>query len=216
MPDRNQLKSYLNKQELERCYAFAQINHQDQFICRRGLLRQLLAYYLNTLPKDVEIYYTDRQKPFTQTNIHFSISHSKDKFVFAFNLNQPIGIDIEWINPLVNPEDIAHSIFSTPDLDQFYQAPHQEKRTYFYKSWVIKEAVLKALGTGFYEDPKNIIIAHDSQTASLHLGKSSQRLKISSLLIGDDYFCALAHQPDKTVLDEYHDKHWQKTFMQLA
>ena len=211
IPDNNQFKSYLSKQELECSHMFGKLSHQNQFVCRRGLLRQLLAHYLKTHPKNVEIYYNEKRKPFTKANIQFSVSHSNDKLVIAFTLNQPIGVDIEWINPLINPSDIAHLIFNTSDLNKFYQLHHEEQRLYFFENWVIKEAALKALGTGFFEDPKNVIYSRDSNRVSFILDSSDHCLKVSILPTNERYFCAVAHQKLKKTLEEYTYGHWRET-----
>src|SRR3990167_5783108 len=49
-----------------------------QAIIARGLLRELLACYLNCVPKDIQFHYNAQGKP-NVASIQFNISHAKEK-----------------------------------------------------------------------------------------------------------------------------------------
>lgn len=88
----------------------------------------------------------NRNKPFISGWGYFSISYSEDLVVLVKNI-QPIGIDIEKNSP-VNIEELSH-FFSKEE--QAYISSQDNSTHAFYSTWVKKEALLKAVGTGITE-----------------------------------------------------------------
>jgi len=97
--------------------------------------------------------YNKLQKPQLPGKVQFNISHAGNVVICAFNTDGVIGVDIEIIQP-ITLEDFEF-IFDTDTFRQLRQARDQEGA--FFEAWTIREAVLKAEGSGITEDAKKII-----------------------------------------------------------
>ena len=95
---------------------------------------------------------TDRGKPyFPESNLHFSISHSKGH-VFCALSDRPIGIDAEEGDRAINPA-LAKKILSPAEYARWQQAP--DPRAALLTYWVLKEARAKCTGEGLRGYPND-------------------------------------------------------------
>ena len=94
-----QLQRLLSPDEITRAQRFKFPRHQHRFIAARGMLRQLLARYLQQSAADIVFQYTPQGKPHLQANaaIYFNVSHSNDWALYAIGTHPLLGIDIEYI-----------------------------------------------------------------------------------------------------------------------
>lgn len=76
----------------------------------------------------------------------FNLSHSEDKIICGFSSNGKIGVDIESIKPL--DLSIIDFCFTQEERKYFNSLQDQERLLFFYKIWTLKEAYVKAIGTG--------------------------------------------------------------------
>ena len=67
----------------------------------------------------------------------------------AVTLKNRIGVDIERIRPLDDLVGVARSAFSARECSELFSLASSEQQAAFFRVWTRKEAVLKALGTGF-------------------------------------------------------------------
>ena len=124
-------RSYLSVEEMQHSRSFKQPQHRDRYVCGRGVLRQLLGHYLQESSQDVQIRYAKYNKPFTPSNIHFNVSHAGDMLIIVLNLNHPIGVDIEWVNPRINTDLIAPDLFSHQELKTYRTMPESLRLDHF-------------------------------------------------------------------------------------
>ena len=97
--------------------------------------------------------YNKLQKPILPETTQFNISHAGNVVICAFNTKGLVGVDVEIIKP-ITLEDYEF-IFDTDTFRQLRQARDQEGA--FFEAWTIREAILKAEGSGLTEDAKKII-----------------------------------------------------------
>lgn len=84
---------------------------------------------------------------------HFNISHT-DGFVAAiFSTSSPVGIDVEKIRE-TDYMEILNTVSSPEEMEFFRQSADPAEA--FYTIWTVKEAFLKAEGTGFSTDPATL------------------------------------------------------------
>ena len=97
--------------------------------------------------KYVDFSYNQYGKPYiaNNSNIFFSISHSKDCIVYIEDTEE-IGIDIEYMKGF-NPKIVGR--FFTPEEKEFLNNS-KDINNDGYMLWTRKEAILKRNGTGFY------------------------------------------------------------------
>ena len=77
--------------------------------------------------------------------LHHNLSYSHTKMAIAVS-DQPVGIDLEFINTTFDYEDVAKECFSNEELASL------KNHELFFKSWTRKEALLKATKLGIIEE----------------------------------------------------------------
>lgn len=139
-----QWESSLSRDELERAAAFKATHRRQQFILSRALLRKLLEQHTGEPASSFRLVADDRGKPHCIGGPAISISHSRDLVVCAVTDDGDIGIDIEFTDRPHDTSAIAARYFSEDETAWLGTQP----KDHFYLLWVLKEAWLKATGTG--------------------------------------------------------------------
>lgn len=109
--------------------------------------RELLGrmYREATGEKLPEIAVADRGKPYFVTgNLHFSISHTKNR-VFCALSDKPVGLDAEEMDREMNLR-LAEKILSESEKRRWEASA--DKRAALLRLWVLKEAAVKLTGEG--------------------------------------------------------------------
>ncbi len=143
----------LSSDEWERANRFRFDRHRRQYVVGRGALRSLLAAYLGTRPELVRFGYADRGKPFLSTpfaesDLRFNLSNSDELALVGFVRGIEIGVDIEYLKPMPDCEQISERFFSESERAVLRELPAHQKEEAFFNCWTRKEAYLKAVGTG--------------------------------------------------------------------
>ncbi len=177
----------------------------------RAYVRGILSKYLTQSPPDITIRRTGRGKPRVAARapdmaLQFSVSHSADHMLVAVTRSGEVGVDLERLTRLADAERIAARFFARGECEALLALPVDERADAFFRAWVRKESVVKAMGLG-------IAAAFDSFTVSLGTevqqeidvagitGVRQQRLWVRLLDIGRaDYLAAVAFsQPHSQV-----------------
>jgi 4'-phosphopantetheinyl transferase len=119
-----------------------------QFVIGRGLLRRLLGRQIGVVPRDVPISYTGSGKPILadrNVNLHFNVAHTDNLALIAM-ARQTVGIDIERLRPVSEPEGLVRRFFSAAECETFLALPDSLRSAGFFRGWTCKEAVIKAAG----------------------------------------------------------------------
>jgi phosphopantetheine--protein transferase-like protein len=117
---------------------------RNEYFCGRATLR-LLLQAVTGLPADWHtISTTDTGKPVCENGPGVSISHSKGVIACAAAINGDVGVDIEFADSGRDTGRLATEYFSPTEIDWLNAQPQNR----FYMLWVLKEAWLKAVGTG--------------------------------------------------------------------
>jgi 4'-phosphopantetheinyl transferase len=146
--------SLLSQDEQERASHFKFSRDQERYTISRGILRSLLAGYLEEPLQKIEILYGLWGKPCLpkEKALSFNLSHSGDYVLYALTQRYEVGIDVEYIDKSLELEDMTRSVFSITEFSHWKVLNAEEKIHSFFKHWVSKEAFLKALGKGWLED----------------------------------------------------------------
>jgi 4'-phosphopantetheinyl transferase len=149
--DRDYL-SILSEDELEKYHNFKINSLRDRFLINRVNLRFILAKYLSINPQEIVFYYSSKGKPSLNYNIHphkiyFNLSHKNNYTVYGIGQHN-LGIDLEKIDDKVKIENIAQRFFCPQEYQYLIQLKDQDKPSYFFTLWTIKEAYLKSIGQG--------------------------------------------------------------------
>jgi 4'-phosphopantetheinyl transferase len=148
---------------------------RKQFVCARGLLRHLLQKVTGLPAKSHVISLTDEGKPICIAGPGVSISHARGIVACAVTLKGDVGIDVEYVNVSRDLERLATEYFSPGEKEWLRGQPDNS----FYMLWVLKEAWLKAVGSGLaggldrlqcqIEPPSIDATLRDSTTCRLNL-----------------------------------------------
>ncbi len=146
--------SMLSPDEIHRANRFGLTDHKTCYIICRGMLRWALGLVMNIPPDRLSFTYNSYGKPGLVTeqnrnNIHFNLSHAGDYGLIALASKVEIGADLELIRPMVNIPHLVERFFTPPEKEIFKSIQSRKRRhEAFFRWWVQKEAVLKALGRG--------------------------------------------------------------------
>ena len=145
-----ELVKTLSSDELDRANRFHFEADRNRFIIGRGILRNLLGYYLDLEPHQLQFCYGSHGKPALKTSdlLHFNLSHSQDLALYAFTRDRQIGIDLEYIRHIPGLDQIVTQFFSARERATFLALPSIQQLAAFFHGWTCKEAILKALGDG--------------------------------------------------------------------
>lgn len=148
-----QLLKTLSVDERIRAERFHFEQDRKRFIIGRGILRTILGNYLNTNPSELQFCYGLRGKPALaeicgESTLRFNLSHSQGLALYAITRNRQLGIDIEYLRPIPQAEQIAKNYFSAREKAVFFALPQEQKQVAFFNCWTRKEAYLKAIGDG--------------------------------------------------------------------
>ena len=121
---------------------------KDIFIASRWLLRKVLSGYTGVNPAALGFKRAPKGKPFLEGHgIEFSLSHSGHWALLAVG-NNPLGVDIEAPQNNRDLLAIAQSFFHPLEYAHMKVLEETTQQEYFYQLWTLKEALLKAMGTG--------------------------------------------------------------------
>ena len=123
-----------------------------RFVVARGILRTLLSGFTGTSAEKLRFSYGNSGKPFLvgRDDIHFNITHSADLGLFAFAPDRPVGVDVENERPVRRLLDVAQRFMSDDELRSLVNTAPDERDAAFLRSWVVREARLKAEGKGVW------------------------------------------------------------------
>jgi 4'-phosphopantetheinyl transferase len=122
-----------------------------RFTVARGILRSLLSGFTGTAAEKLRFMYGTSGKPsLADHDIHFNVSHSAELGLFAFAPDRPVGVDVENERPVRRLLDVAQRFMSEDEIRSLAATAPEERDTAFLKSWVVREARLKAEGKGVW------------------------------------------------------------------
>ncbi|TMC38195.1 MAG: 4'-phosphopantetheinyl transferase superfamily protein [Chloroflexi bacterium] len=118
-----------------------------------GILRMLLALYLDVDPSKLQFVTNDYGKPAIASppggkHLQFNLSHSGDLALYAFAYDRQVGIDVERIRDNIEYEELARSHFSPSEYTMLQTLPLLIRKEAFFLCWSRKEAYIKAKGKG--------------------------------------------------------------------
>lgn len=147
------LSRSLSNDEWERADRFVFQRDRRYFVVARGILRGILARYLDCQPGEIRFHYAPDGKPGIDfpgvpPRLEFNLSHSSGLLILAVTQGRRVGVDVERIRPLPDLHQIASYSFSNYEQNMLAKLTPEEKLIGFFRCWTRKEAYLKARGTG--------------------------------------------------------------------
>lgn len=149
---RQELTRLLSPTEVQSSARIVSDRSQCRFCLRKGMTRLVLGRFLGLPPAEVRYFYDHHGKPWLATpptgHWEFNLSHSGDYLLIGLGHSGKVGVDIERIKLHRNIDSIASSVFSPEEWEIYHRLSPAERLPFFCRTWVIKEAIGKALGWG--------------------------------------------------------------------
>jgi 4'-phosphopantetheinyl transferase len=169
----------LSHDEQARANRFYLERDRRRFIVARGALRTILGRYLGVEPGQLRFRYESHGKPFLSDDLgagelRFNLAHSNELALYAFTCGREIGIDVEYIHPVPDVEQIAARFFSVNENAALRMLPESQRLEAFFDCWTRKEAYIKALGEGLTQPL-------DQFQVSLIPGERAQLLSVNDV-----------------------------------
>lgn len=148
-----ELAATLTRDEQERAARFRFPEHQARFIAGRGLLRELLGAYLDRPAVTLRFGQGSHGKPYlageaAAAGLHFNLAHSGHRALYAV-ARREVGVDLEKMDRQVDDPAIIDRICGLREQAAFQIIPQEQRHNAFFACWTRKEAIAKALGSGF-------------------------------------------------------------------
>jgi phosphopantetheine--protein transferase-like protein len=109
-------------------------------------------------PLEIEITTGLQGKP-QVAGIEFNLSHSGDLVAYVVS-DRPVGIDIERIRSM-DLSGIVQRFFAPSEFAAWQNLPQSEQEAAFFRTWTVKEAYLKAIGTGLHTPLSEVEVSID-------------------------------------------------------
>jgi len=158
----------LDERELARLARFARGGDRRRYLAARALTRLVLASRLGCEPAAVRLRVRcavcgsgEHGKPFVEGGPGLSYSHAGDRVVVAVSGAGGVGVDVE--NPALIDVD-AFDALAVSDVERSYRRWDRASRT---RSWVRKEAALKAAGVGLTIAPSEVEVSAPDEPPAL-------------------------------------------------
>src|SRR5262249_10949243 len=138
--------------ERERATRFVRDVHRERFIVAHGVLRLILARYLDRPAGSLQFKLGPNGKPELAGDLletlYFNLAHSENLALVAVGTNSSIGVDVERVRCLDNFDELVGRFFSHREASVFHGLNAELKPQAFFNLWTRKEAWLKATGEG--------------------------------------------------------------------
>lgn len=148
-----QLSGTLSSDEHERASTFAFARDRRRMQVSRGVLRLLLAGYVDSAPRAIDLREGPNGKPELSVpsgdrRLEFNCSHSHGLALYAFARGRRVGIDLEAVRHLPEADGIAELCFSPRERSELFALPPGCLHEAVLRGWTMKEAYTKAVGDG--------------------------------------------------------------------
>jgi 4'-phosphopantetheinyl transferase len=145
------LEKLLSSDELERAWRYRFARDRARFVAGRGLLRQVLARYLDLSPQSLRFRHAEFGKPCLALDkevLRFNASGCEGVALIAVRRDAEVGVDIERVRRLPDFDSLAGRLLPEREIAELSSLSEQEREKRFFATWVRKEAVAKMLGLG--------------------------------------------------------------------
>ena len=209
------LESYraiLSEDEVARANRFHFKRDRTRFAAARGILRKLLARYLDRDPSLLRFAYNENGKPTLAGSdagaVAFNLSHSHDRVLYAFTTGRRVGVDIERIRANASDIKIAERFFSKKEAASIAALSEAERSRAFFRYWTAKEAYIKARGEGLPSGlPKTEVeLGPTGEVVTLRpqgAGGERNQWFVQTLDVGPEYAAAIAIEGGAPLIHRY-------------
>ena len=146
-------KTILSEDEQKKYESFYFEDHRNQYLVSHALLRTSLSNYVNIPPENWIFSYNSYgrpqiSKPQRAPELRFNLSRTRGITVCLISSAIEAGIDIESKKSLNDPKLLYKHVLSPSEISSLQRVSAQTLKKRFLIYWTLKEAYIKAIGTG--------------------------------------------------------------------
>ena len=167
-------EAWLDRREEAQGSRYLHPRPRRHFILCRAALRALLCGRLDCRNDQLSFGAARFGKPYALVSgvsapVSFNVSHGGRHGLIALAPGGRIGVDVEERDARRDLEGIAERVFTPSEQAELARVVGTEKVRMFFDLWTMKEALIKALGTGFHLSPSRLEVP----PAMRHGGRSA-------------------------------------------
>ncbi len=137
----------LSEEERQRAARLRRPEDRERFVAARAALRMALGERLDLPPESLRFVLSGHGKPgLEEHDVAFNISHAGRRIALAIG-TASVGVDVERIGRPADPLRLARACLAGEEVARLEVAVDPSLE--FARIWTAKEAVLKAVGSGF-------------------------------------------------------------------
>ncbi len=145
--------TWLDEEERLRRQRFRHDGARRRFALCRAALRAILCSQLACRNRQLAFGASHHGKPYAlvqgkPVSIGFNVSHGNAHGLIAFAAKGRLGVDLEERSTTRNLDGLIRSVLGPGEQAELAVARGSHRRHLFYDLWTVKEALIKALGTG--------------------------------------------------------------------
>lgn len=131
-----------------------------------GRLRQLLSCHDARPPEEWEFRRAPGGRPelsasAADAGLRFSVSHTRGLVAIAITFARGCGIDVEYLRDDFDPGTVAPAMLGAAESEWFDRLAEPARHVALYGVLTVKEAMLKGLGHGLAQDPRQLVLLPD-------------------------------------------------------
>jgi 4'-phosphopantetheinyl transferase len=195
----------LSREEAARARRYRWHEDRVRAVTTRAALRRLLGSRLRRPPQSLLFVYGPHGKPSLPQapHIQFNVSHAGSYALIAVSNEGEIGVDIERCESALDLDALRVHVSS------YVERTAGDNVSGFFELWVVKEAVLKALGLGIAEHLQDVsVLGRETERGACgHRFYRVQvdcahwhRFRVWPLDVPVGYVAAVAHVEPRTLL----------------
>lgn len=145
------LSSLLSAQESQRVQSLRHERDRTLALLARGMMRTVLASYLDCHCHEVHFTANDFGKPTLPGHappLRFNLTHSRGAVALAVSRTREVGIDVEERGRPADYLGLAERFFADPEWHHLRGLPAEHLPDAFFAIWTLKEAFVKGIGRG--------------------------------------------------------------------
>jgi 4'-phosphopantetheinyl transferase len=195
VPDarRRELEVWLTSNERDRAGSFRQERDRHRAVIARGVLREILATWMQCSPAHLTLTHDLHGKPHVESRgvdrvvPQFSVSHSGELVVIGVHRSYRLGVDVESLPAPAEWRSMMRLVCTPREQALLSRDTVRGDGARFLQLWTRKEAVLKAIGAGLQLAPEQVdVCARECETAE------HGRWRLKSFRVGRDAVGAVA------------------------
>lgn len=188
-------RTLLSEDERKRAERIIIPDKRDQFVAARAALRHTVARYIDREPEAVEFAYAEHGKPAIEgVDLSFNLSHSATVALIGITRGASLGVDVERAEGDRDLASMAKHFFADAEYAAWLAMPVVDQPLAFLRLWTLKEAYLKAWGTGlsFSSRRFSLMLDGDPRLSATEMpGDDPGLWRFAQLPIGGPYAAAV-------------------------